>query len=355
MNNIGNRIRELRRRNDLTQEKLADLLGVTYQSVSKWECGVTFPDLAMIGPLTKLLHVTSDELLGLTKETVDARYDERKKACEQAVLDGGERDGFRKIYDTFEALVREYPGDMESLCEFAWAGSNRAWNFEDRAVFREEQERAARQFATVIENTSDERLKANAIRGIVQVYSFLGESERARPYIDLLPDEPAVTKDSVAEILLRGEELRAYRQRKLEGHLRKLTSGMVFCSVNPLQAVTDAESILGRFFPDGDYTGFHEAMYRLQYRKAVLLTGEGRFGEAVDALRSCKTHAVLADEEERAGGVHTSPYFDLLTVDACSDEPCGNPSHTETFFIEMTDGVLNPLRGREDFRELFGE
>ena len=41
MNNIGQRIRKLRKKNDLTQEKLADLLGVTYQSVSKWECGVS--------------------------------------------------------------------------------------------------------------------------------------------------------------------------------------------------------------------------------------------------------------------------------------------------------------------------
>ena len=41
MYNIGQKIRELRRKNDLTQEKLADYLGVTYQCVSKWECGVS--------------------------------------------------------------------------------------------------------------------------------------------------------------------------------------------------------------------------------------------------------------------------------------------------------------------------
>lgn len=37
MNNLGQRIKEYRKKNDLTQEKLADYLGVTYQSVSKWE------------------------------------------------------------------------------------------------------------------------------------------------------------------------------------------------------------------------------------------------------------------------------------------------------------------------------
>jgi len=89
MNSIGQRIRSLRKKNDLTQEKLADLLGVTYQSVSKWECGVTAPDLAMIGPLTRLLHVTSDELLGLTQTVVNARREELEEACRKAWIDGG--------------------------------------------------------------------------------------------------------------------------------------------------------------------------------------------------------------------------------------------------------------------------
>ncbi|MBO5299217.1 MAG: helix-turn-helix transcriptional regulator, partial [Clostridia bacterium] len=48
MNNIGQRIRELRKKNDLTQEVLADFLGVTYKAVSKWECGLSMPDLSLI-------------------------------------------------------------------------------------------------------------------------------------------------------------------------------------------------------------------------------------------------------------------------------------------------------------------
>ena len=73
MNHIGQKIRELRRKNDLTQEKMAEFLGITCQSVSKWETDTTYPDLAMIVPLARLLHVTTDELLGMDAPENDER------------------------------------------------------------------------------------------------------------------------------------------------------------------------------------------------------------------------------------------------------------------------------------------
>ena len=65
MNDFGKRIKELRRKNDFTQEKLADFLGVSYKAVSKWECGVTVPDISLIISLAKLFHVSTDDLLGV--------------------------------------------------------------------------------------------------------------------------------------------------------------------------------------------------------------------------------------------------------------------------------------------------
>lgn len=355
MNNIGQKIKELRKKNDLTQEKLADLLGVTYQSVSKWECGVTMPDLALIGPLTKLLHVTSDELLGLTKPVVDARRAELEEACKKAWIDGGgERDGFRMIYDAQEALVREFPEDMKYLCDFACTASNRAWNFEDQNIFHAEQEKAAHHFAVVIENTDDERLKCTAIDGITKVLGYLGRHAEGKMYAELLPDAPYRTKEQILENCLRGEELRRHRQRKLDRHLRGLLSTMMMCAADPLQAANLAEEILQSFFADENYLSFHENMYDIQYKKALLLTHEGRHDEAVRALELYKKHAVLADEAEYPAGVlrYTSPYFDLLEETPYPLEPYGNPTHTGAFFLNLTDSVFDPLRGRADFQVL---
>ena len=54
---------QLRHRSGLSQEQLADRLGVTRQSVSKWESGVAMPELAKLIALSEFFRVTVDYLV----------------------------------------------------------------------------------------------------------------------------------------------------------------------------------------------------------------------------------------------------------------------------------------------------
>ena len=60
---VGNQILLLRKQNGLTQEKLAEQLGVSSPAVSKWENGHTLPETALLPQLAKLLHSTVDAIL----------------------------------------------------------------------------------------------------------------------------------------------------------------------------------------------------------------------------------------------------------------------------------------------------
>ena len=60
---IGRFIAEARKERGLTQRVLAEALGVSNRTISKWECGEGLPELANILPLCELLQVTADELL----------------------------------------------------------------------------------------------------------------------------------------------------------------------------------------------------------------------------------------------------------------------------------------------------
>ncbi len=58
-------IAELRKNKGISQQELATVLGVAYQTVSKWETNVTFPDITLLPQLAQYFDVTVDELLGL--------------------------------------------------------------------------------------------------------------------------------------------------------------------------------------------------------------------------------------------------------------------------------------------------
>ena len=62
-NKIGKLIAELRKKKGLTQQDLGDMVGVGFKAVSKWECGTTLPDITIINEVSKILGITTDELL----------------------------------------------------------------------------------------------------------------------------------------------------------------------------------------------------------------------------------------------------------------------------------------------------
>lgn len=61
---IGNIIKERRVFMNLTQEELATILHVSPQAISRWECGISYPDIAMVPLLVKNLNISADKLLG---------------------------------------------------------------------------------------------------------------------------------------------------------------------------------------------------------------------------------------------------------------------------------------------------
>lgn len=67
---IGEIISRCRQDRKLSQEELADRLGVTPQAVSKWERGGGLPDVALVGGICRVLGISADELLGLEESRV---------------------------------------------------------------------------------------------------------------------------------------------------------------------------------------------------------------------------------------------------------------------------------------------
>ena len=61
--NIGQQIANRRKLLGLTQRNLADTLHVSFQAISKWENGTTFPDVTLLAPLARVLRTSVDALV----------------------------------------------------------------------------------------------------------------------------------------------------------------------------------------------------------------------------------------------------------------------------------------------------
>ena len=74
--NLGNRIRELRKKNNVTQEQLASALNLSPQAVSKWEMNVGYPDISLLPAIAAYFRVSLDELVASDVREIDRKIEE---------------------------------------------------------------------------------------------------------------------------------------------------------------------------------------------------------------------------------------------------------------------------------------
>ena len=90
---LGKNIRMLRKSKSLTQEQFAERLGVSFQSVSRWENCVTYPDLEMMPIIARFFGVSTDYLFGIPEENKKAEF----KAIMKELQKLGENDTERAL------------------------------------------------------------------------------------------------------------------------------------------------------------------------------------------------------------------------------------------------------------------
>ena len=319
---IGTKIKDLRKRKGLTQEQLAAGLSISFQSVSKWETGVTLPDLSMIPGLTRLLGVTADELLGLT----DAETNERQHYFQAQYSEAMNRPYHREDLATAKRAVAEFPGDPQYLYWLAHAeyfdGFENGLNRGDRVYFQKGLEQSLTHGLMVFDMAYEEALRTKALFHIIQTLVSLDRKAEARQYAELYPATRSISKEDV--LALCAEEEDAYRLQQEQ--IKSAASGLLQTLLNFWRgkdlhkesvraAFAAAADIVYALIPDGNYLEFHDLLFHVCAARAVLTGYDGRQAEMIDALRQAKEHAVLfgflfGGGEQR----YTSPLFDRCSV-----------------------------------------
>ena len=209
---IGEKIKFFRITQGMTQEKLGERLGISAQAVSKWERGVTYPDIVYLPSLTKALDTSADALLGIESNRKDekvALFDETYDLWQK-----GKRN--EEMYWLAREAVAPYPSRFDY--EF-WLASVEFWlAFEEnrksdpeREYFNDLTENALRRFEHITEVCPDIALRNCGVLGKITVLRFVERIEEADWSAEFeYPDPDITTARQALKLWWQGREVLAY-------------------------------------------------------------------------------------------------------------------------------------------------
>ncbi|MDR0937398.1 MAG: helix-turn-helix domain-containing protein [Oscillospiraceae bacterium] len=172
---ISENIKKLRRSRELTQEKLSEALGVSAQSVSKWECGENYPDIEILPAIAGYFEISVDELLG-TGDVLDEKRLADAIAKTEELLMAVHNDKQAEIAELWENLTRDMPQNQRAQR----LGASYIASYGDKC-------RAIAILERLLAKCTDNELRNEAIASLALIYADLKNFNRAREIADTLP------------------------------------------------------------------------------------------------------------------------------------------------------------------------
>lgn len=164
---IGEKIRLLRRKNDVTQDMLAEQLGVTPQAVSRWESGVCYPDMNSLPLIADYFSVTMDDLLCYDNVRKESKVSEILEEAEKCL----DREKIAEALEILRAGLAEYPSSYRLQIELAEVLSLYAEGIEDSVMTNAALEEAVSLCRHVLSDCTNDLLRDRTKKTLCDIYA----------------------------------------------------------------------------------------------------------------------------------------------------------------------------------------
>ena len=349
--NLKEKLRSLRQQKNITQEALANHLGITPQSVGKWERGEGFPDITLLPKIAFYFDVTVDELLCVDQVRVEeaiCEYQRQSKICCQ----NGEN---QKNLEIWEKAYSEFPKDCRVI-----EGLMHAINRD--AVYpcpKNEAERIITLGEELLQKTRDTQQRENAIQTLCFVYESIGDSENALRYAEM-GGNFYVTRTGLKAHVLKGEDgVEACQNYILSaiGMASLMSKVMIekseFSHKEIIEAYEFSNDIIKRLFADGN-VGFYAEDISSNYCCIALQYAEMNDRECtLNALDECCRYAII--EANLKDMNYTAPMVNRMkhTKANTSKNYKGNACNLRLKALE--DNRFDLVRNEERFKKIISD
>lgn len=302
---IGTTIKKLRRERNITQEQLAEYLGVSANSVSQWECDKTAPDISHLPILAGIFEVSADILLEIDIVKSKKQAEIKRFTEENALLHSeGKTDERLKLC---REMQKKYPNDETVMFYLMRALQNgyAKENFDEIIVLGE----------TLLSSQNAE-YKLGAIRALCFSWKENGDEGNALRYAKMLPEY-----DDLLVHILKGEELTEHCQKFFYNICDKMYVELSYLLNRKDAPYTANENhqmrkalydIFYTIFPDGDFGYWEDRLGRLCFFMACDSMELGENEQALVELEKMLSHFEKAQSFDKIR--HTSPLVNTLTA-----------------------------------------
>jgi transcriptional regulator with XRE-family HTH domain len=295
---LAGNLKRLRKERDMTQEDLSELFNITFQAVSKWERGESYPDITLLPSIAEFFNVSIDELIGANQTAKKDKRDAVLEKWQQLILPPNA--SRIKAADYLREQLRDFPQDWDLWLKLAFCLEGM---YEAGSPFTtgEDHHEAIRIYERIQKFCVDDGIRMDAMTGLTRAYKRIGALDKAVEVARKLPSY-SNSREHILPALLNGEEQLSEYQFVLTGLvswfmliMRKLAEEDQFgYSIDERITILEKGIAINKIMTEGDDASFLPGQNQSMYFLMAFLAFEDNQPErALEYLYNSANNAIM--------------------------------------------------------------
>ncbi len=343
---INENLKSYRNKKGNTQDELADFLGISKQSVSKWERGESFPDITLLPYLASYYNVTVDELLGtseIQKKAAINKYIEKSSMFKRTGDIAADLELWKTAY-------KEYPNEIQVQYYLMIAFSDDYKKYSDKIIDLGEK---------ILNENSHNIYYYTVIQLLCYTYNSINDKENAMKYARMLGGYYSTQDQVLTTILIDEQAVRKcqYNIRDLINLIYRNTCIMTkqgkYTPADSIKAYTFVINVFRLVFEDDDFGSYADVLSDLHKRIVECYLNEGNIIAALDNLEDMLKYSIIVDTHPDI--IHTSPMINLIEINHVNVTKKQLENESGFRLKELKNNIFDILREEPRFVKIISD